>query len=264
MVSHNLYQKGESIMNNCIGTEMNDNPMDCQSEPIFKGFRVETSDWQEKPSSYTDCYLGELYFVGHKSYTADEYPYETDVNDYYNTDDFMEALKKELPDGSIIERVYMYSHGSDTISRASFADRWDSGWVGVFVVTPQDVMSIHGWKSMDEEKWKKSKEESNDTFAAWKAWVEGDVYDIFAVWESDHIESTELIATSYGQERLQKDLDLEIIYSLANNVPQDEMGNFIRLGKLTDKESRSKFKTLIEFHSLTIPTVEGEGYYEGI
>jgi hypothetical protein len=251
-------------MNNCIGTQMTENPMDCQSEPIFKGYRVEISDCQEKPSRFSDCYLGKLYFVGHKNYTADEYPYETDVNDYYNTDDFMEALKEELPKDSIIDTVYMYSHGSDTISRSSFADRWDSGWIGVFVVTPQDVMNLRGWDSMDEEKWKEAKEDSNDTFAAWKAWVEGEVYDIFEVWESDHIESTELIATSYGEKRLHKDLDWETIYNLANDVPQDEKDNFIKLGKLTDEESRKQFKALCETYKLTIPTVEGEGYYEGI
>ena len=196
-------------MTNCNATNEK-TTTNCQSEPIFKGYRVEYADHAQAPNEFTDGLLGKMYWVGHRRYSADTYEYETDVNDYTNANDFMEALEKELPTGSIIDPVYMYSHSGDTISRSPFSCRWDSGWIGVFVVTPKDAKQLRGWKRMSSKRWELAKKDSDYTFAMWKAYVEGDIWEVFEVWEHDHEQELEHIFTCYGAEMVETDLRYDI------------------------------------------------------
>lgn len=182
----------------------------CQSEPKFERYHISYAQHDTAPNEWGDCYVGKLYLVGHREYTADEYPHDTDVSDYSNKDDFMEALEKELPKGSIIEPVYMYSHGGETISRTPFSCRWDSGWVGVFVVTPSDAKRVHGWKKMSAKRWEVVRKSADSTFDMWKAYVEGQVYDVSCVYIHDDKEEWECFLRCYGMDALETDLRAEI------------------------------------------------------
>ena len=178
---------------------------------------IEHDECAEAPNRFTDCLVGKLYFVGHRSYTADDYPYETDVDDFTCGNDFMEALEKELPEDSIIEPVYMYSHGGQTIRRSPFSCRWDSGWVGVFVITPEEVRELRGWKRMSAKRWKIAEKDADNTFAMWKAYVEGAV---FRVYVTDSDGDTECAGTAYGEDDLQAIVNDAIIASFHASVKQ--------------------------------------------
>jgi hypothetical protein len=248
---------------NCVATNTEKTTTDCQTEPTLIGYKVEYNGWAEKPSEF-GAYLGNLYFVGHKSYEADEYPYNADVGDYNNAEDFMEALREELPKDSIVEPVYMYSHGSDTISRAPFGCGWDSGWVGVFITTLKEVMSARGWTSMDEGKWETTKEEIDNSFAAWAAWVEGAIYSVYEIWQEGDEITSDRVATCYGDDELESLLDGEILHHLADQakLKGDDKLSFLNLGRNKDSKTRNEVKALMETFGIKIPTVESVTLYK--
>jgi len=183
---------------------------ECQSEPKITRYHIEYAEHDTTPSDWCDCLIGKLYIVRWRDWAADEYPYEVDVRECCDPDDFMEALEKELPKGSIIEPVYRYSHGGDTISRTPFSCPWDSRWVGVFVITPEEARSLHGWKKMSKKRWDIAKKDADMTFNMWKAYVEGEVYDVSRVFDHDGEEDWECIYRCYGDEDLETSLREEI------------------------------------------------------
>jgi len=198
-------------MTDCIETNVTEaKNTSCQSEPILARYHIRYAHYDTAPNEWGDCFVGKLYLVGHRSYTADEYPYNTDVLDYANEHGFMEALGKELPKGSVIDPVYMYSHGGETISRTPFSCQWDSGWVGVFVVTPQEAKRVHGWKKMSSKRWEIARKDSDTTFNMWKAYVEGHVYDVSRVYTHDDEEEWECFLRCYGSGDIEVDLRAEI------------------------------------------------------
>jgi hypothetical protein len=198
-------------MTNCNEKTMATSQEECQSEPKLTRYHIRYAHHDTTPNEWGDCFVGKLYFVRHyRECVADEYPHQTDVSDYSNRDDFLEALEKELPKGSIIEPVWMYSHGGETISRSPFSCRWDSGWVGVFVVTPQEAKRVHGWKKMSSKRWEIARKDSDTTFDMWKACVEGQVYEVSRVYTHDDEEEWECFLRCYGSDELEIDLRAEI------------------------------------------------------
>ena len=49
-----------------------------------------------------------------------------------------------LPKGSLIVPVYMYDHSGVALSTSDFGDRWDSGQVGIYHMSPQDIINAYG------------------------------------------------------------------------------------------------------------------------
>lgn len=50
----------------------------------------------------------------------------------------------EQPENSIVIPIYMYDHGGLAFSTAPFECQWDSGQLGVWVVTPDDLRATYG------------------------------------------------------------------------------------------------------------------------
>ena len=49
-----------------------------------------------------------------------------------------------LPENSMVMPVYMYDHGGLAFSLSPFSCQWDSGQIGVWVLTPEDLKKIYG------------------------------------------------------------------------------------------------------------------------
>jgi hypothetical protein len=65
------------------------------------------------------------------------------LGDVQPTDRPEEWLSENAPEGSEVLPVFMYDHGSITLSTSSFNDRWDSGQLGFIVMTPDKI--LEGW-----------------------------------------------------------------------------------------------------------------------
>jgi hypothetical protein len=50
----------------------------------------------------------------------------------------------DQPENSIVIPIYMYEHGGRLFSTAPFSCPWDSGQLGVWVVTPDDLRATYG------------------------------------------------------------------------------------------------------------------------
>ena len=56
---------------------------------------------------------------------------------------------RDLPEGCLKIPIYAYDHSGIVMSLAPFSDRWDSGQVGWWVFTPEDLISIYNEDTED-------------------------------------------------------------------------------------------------------------------
>lgn len=97
-----------------------------------------------------------------------------DKHDYETPQDFFED--KELQD-SIVHKmpVYLYDHSGLSISPVPFNDRFDSGQLGVFVLTKDKVIENYG--EFNEDTLLKAKCELANEFQRYQYYIEGTHYE---------------------------------------------------------------------------------------
>ena len=110
----------------------------------------------------------------HKKYSlGDKHNYSS--SDYSS----YEEMKKDIikRDGAVIvEPLYIYEHGSITISTTPFSCPWDSGQLGFVIVTKDGIKNNFGVKRVTKKLIEKCKEVLQSEVKEYKMYLEGDVY----------------------------------------------------------------------------------------
>lgn len=60
-----------------------------------------------------------------------------------------EWLAENAPEGSIVLSLYLYDHGDISLSTTPFGCRFDSGWLGFIVATPDKIQEAYGSLAQD-------------------------------------------------------------------------------------------------------------------
>lgn len=99
--------------------------------------RIETDDDCQNP--YTDYDMfGTLYHWHKRGFIGE---------DYSRNQDGLQALVNEtVKAGGIAVPVYLYEHSGQTISAAPFSCQWDSGTVGVWLASREQLLKEYGGK----------------------------------------------------------------------------------------------------------------------
>lgn len=95
-----------------------------------------------------------------------------------DNEDTMERLRKK---GWIIEPLYLYDHSGISISMRSFIGRahhaeWDSGQVGVYVVTPEEIRAFFRVKRVTRKIREQALSAMRVTVDTYDCYLRGDVY----------------------------------------------------------------------------------------
>ena len=53
-----------------------------------------------------------------------------------------EWIKDNVPKGSVVLPLYLYDHSGISMSTSGFADRWDSGQVGIIFMSPEKMREL--------------------------------------------------------------------------------------------------------------------------
>jgi len=92
-------------------------------------------------------------------------------------------------DPVIIKSVYMYDHGSISLSTKPFSCPWDSGQVGFIYATPELVKAAYGVEVITPETIVKCNEALEHEIKNYNRYLQGDVYGYQIEHDSSVIES---------------------------------------------------------------------------
>jgi hypothetical protein len=99
----------------------------------FENFTLKIVHDDDAPSPRADANLGT--FAGwHRKYNLGDVQPKIDPMEY----------QEALPANSLIVPVYMFDHGSVALSTKDFGDRWDSGQVGIYHLSPERIAEEYG------------------------------------------------------------------------------------------------------------------------
>lgn len=87
-----------------------------------------------------------------------------------------EWLAENAPEGSIVLPLYLYDHSGLRMSTGSFADRWDSGQVGVIVATPDHIRKMWAVTEITDEVREKYTAALKQEVETYDAWLSGNVW----------------------------------------------------------------------------------------
>lgn len=102
-----------------------------------------------------------------------------------------EWLKENAPQGSVVLALSLYDHGGITMRVGPPTDRWDSGYVGYIVATPEKIREVYGVKRItakvraQAEAGLKSEVETYDEYLQGNVWgyvLEGGPADGDSCW----------------------------------------------------------------------------------
>lgn len=83
----------------------------------------------------------------------------------------------------LLKGIYMYDHSGIAVSLGgygSWPDRqWDCGKLGFIYIKPENIEKLMGWKRINQDRVELLKGYLEQEFAAWKAYLEGDTYNVF-------------------------------------------------------------------------------------
>lgn len=180
--------------------------------------------------------LGTFYHV-HPRYDlgncrVDDYNHLLDKLTPFDGYDEPKTAQKWFRANYIIIPVYLMDHSGLSISWNSFGDPWDSGQVGWYVVSKEEVRKEYGWERLTVERISKVKEYMRSELETYNQWLTGDVWYYCVENPEGEIVNN---GTSFGREdeyqiRIAKetisyDIMLESIKS--ENETIDEMANML-------------------------------------
>jgi hypothetical protein len=136
----------------------------------YKGFEIsiEYSEDNYSPDDWDT--LGKFYHWHHRYSISDAAE---------NIRNWEEEEIKELLKNSIYVPVYMYDHSGITINTTGFSCPWDSGQIGYYLVSKEDVKKEYGGKIIS----KKLKETVinilNNEIKSWDDYFTGNIFSFF-------------------------------------------------------------------------------------
>ena len=115
-----------------------------ENEKTNQVLEIHTDDDAESPRQWDN--MGTM-ICSHKRYTLGDDMVES-------AEELNEILREEKP--VIHMPLYLYDHGGITMSTGDYADRWDSGCVGMIYATREKILDCNtGWDGMKRMPMKK-------------------------------------------------------------------------------------------------------------
>lgn len=110
----------------------------------------------------------------------------------------------------LVRNIYAYEHSGICVRLDGYGNwpdiQWDCGRLGFIYIEPENVVKLMGWKRINKDRAELLKGYLEQEFNAWKAYLEGDTYNVFN--EDDDIEESgtfaeceKYVASMKAQER---------------------------------------------------------------
>jgi hypothetical protein len=136
----------------------------------------------QDPLGRLDCDNLTTIVTGHRRYCLGDENFSNPdrltgyIEDYRN--DLLWAMKWGL-----FKEIYMYDHSGITVSFGGYGNwpdrQWDCGKLGFIYIKPESVVKLMGWKRINKDRAELLKSYLEQEFNAWKAYLEGDTYNVF-------------------------------------------------------------------------------------
>lgn len=146
---------------------MSENPVETK---IYKGYTIEISPDMDpiSPRGESGDRIGTI-VASHRRYDFNES--EIRFDDYSSWKEVEKAVREES--GALfVYPLFMFEHGNIRLSLGSFNDKWDSGQVGLFYFTAEDLKTV-GLKKTEKAKIDKL---AHALIEEYSNYVNGDVY----------------------------------------------------------------------------------------
>ena len=142
----------------------------------YKGYRItlEVDDTGIMENPQEECPLGTLVFF-HRDYNPGDKDHGYRTEDFNGWDEMESRIRKDNP-GCLCLSVYMYDHSGTALSFSPFSCPWDSGQVGFWYVTRQEMLSDWnpGGKRVTKSIREKVEKALEGQLKAVDAWMNGD------------------------------------------------------------------------------------------
>ena len=143
----------------------------------YKGYRItlEYDDSGTMDNPQEECPLGTLVFF-HRRYDLGNKDHGYRTEDYNGWDELESKILKDHP-GCLCLPVYMIDHSGTALSFAPFGCPWDSGQVGFWYVTREEMLK--DWAPSGKRVTKKIREKAakalDSQLKSLDAWMNGDL-----------------------------------------------------------------------------------------
>lgn len=108
--------------------------------PLKDGSTLTIDRDDDMDNPVADGELFSLIFLGAYSHLGTDHEFEADMADSWG--ELETVVRKEMPQGTHIQKVYGYSHGALTVSLDPFSCRFDSGVLGFITITPEQCEDV--------------------------------------------------------------------------------------------------------------------------
>jgi len=124
-------------------------------------------EYAESPREWDNL---STFYCFHKRYNlGDKHSIDQDA---YNS--WQELEDENFSDNDIVVNIYMYDHSGISIATSPFMCRWDSGQVGVAVVTKQKIIKEYG--TYDDKTKAQARKCLESEVETYNDYVQGEVY----------------------------------------------------------------------------------------
>jgi len=83
----------------------------------------------------------------------------------------------------VLKEIYMYDHSGITVSLGGYGNwpdrQWDCGKLGFIYIRPESIDKFLGWKRINKDRALLLQSYLEQEFNEWKAYLEGDTYNVF-------------------------------------------------------------------------------------
>jgi hypothetical protein len=155
----------------------------------YKGFEISIEYSQDHHSPDDWDLLGKFYHW-HRRYSLSDA-----AENIKNWDD---DEIKELLKNSIYVPVYMYDHSGITINTTGFSCPWDSGQIGYYLVSKEDVKKEYGRKIISKKLKETVIDVLNNEIKIWDDYFTGNIFAFFIKDEDGEI--LDCCSGYYGEE----------------------------------------------------------------
>lgn len=136
----------------------------------------------QDPLGRQDCDNLTTIVTGHRRYCLGD-------ENFSNPDrltGYIEDCRSDLTWASkwgILKEIYMYDHSGIAVSLGGYGNwpdrQWDCGKLGFIYVRPENIVKLLGWKRINKDRALLLQSYLEQEFNEWKAYLEGDTYNVF-------------------------------------------------------------------------------------
>lgn len=186
-------------------------------KPLVSDYTIEVrrDDWCESPRN--DFNLG-MFFTNGDKYVSNEYENGIDFDDFSSMDEIEEYMQKK---GFITERLCVYDHSGVHLYIGEPTCRWDSGYIGLYIVGKDDIRKTFGAKRISSKLLKKVREVMKIEVETMNNWINGNVFEFSLRLGDEEVSSCSGFIADDEEEAL--DCMLSYMGSEFVNAPREEI-----------------------------------------